>query len=116
MNISFFLTTEQVKNKTKTVTRRLGWWNLKAGAVLTACEKCQGLKKGEKINRLCQIKVVDVSIERLNLITKEDVAREGFPDWEPQDFIDMFCKHNKCEPDTLVARIEFEYLPEVQHG
>lgn len=33
-NMSFMLTTERVRNKTKTVTRRLGWQNLKRGEII----------------------------------------------------------------------------------
>jgi len=33
-NISFALTTQQVRNRTKTVTRRAGWLFLKAGDIL----------------------------------------------------------------------------------
>ena len=42
-NMSFMLTTEQVRNKTKTVTRRLGWWFLKPGEIVNAVEKGMGL-------------------------------------------------------------------------
>lgn len=51
-NMSFMLTTQQVIDRTKTVTRRLGWKHLKPGELFWACEKCQGLGKGGKINRL----------------------------------------------------------------
>ncbi len=98
-NMSFSLTTEQVRNRQKTVTRRLGWRFLKPGDVLNACVKCMGLKKGEKIERICRIRVVDVMFEPLCFITLGDVIREGFPDWGPQDFIQMFCRHNKVPRD-----------------
>ena len=45
--ISFFLTTPQFKTRTKDVTRRPGWKNLKAGDRLQAVVKAQGLKLGE---------------------------------------------------------------------
>ena len=109
-NISFFHTTEQIRDHTKTVTRRLGWDFLKAGDVLNACVKCQGLKKGEKINRLAKIRVVSVREERLYKITQEDVVREGFPDYTREDFINMFMKNMKCKFNTFVNRIEFEYI------
>jgi hypothetical protein len=64
-NISFSLTTEQFKARTKTVTRRLGWTFLEPGTVLMGCEKCMGLKPGEKIVRLGRIRVVSVRRERL---------------------------------------------------
>ncbi|HWM26559.1 MAG TPA: hypothetical protein VNP98_17210 [Chthoniobacterales bacterium] len=39
MNMSFFMTTPQMRARTKFVTRRLGWWKLKAGKVLYATEQ-----------------------------------------------------------------------------
>ncbi|MBK7364981.1 MAG: ASCH domain-containing protein [Nitrosomonas sp.] len=109
-NISFFLTKNAFVEKTKTVTRRLGWWHLKPGVVLCGAEKSMGLHKGEKIKRLGLIRVVNVRAEPLDAITKDDCIREGFPEFLPQDFVRMFCRHNKCKPDRLVNRIEFEYL------
>jgi hypothetical protein len=109
-NMSFMLTTEQIKNRTKTVTRRLGWKFLKVGDILNAVEKCQGLKKGEKIKRLCQIRVVNVRGEPLRLITKDDCVKEGFPNMSPWEFVAMFEKEMKCKSCDFVTRIEFEYL------
>lgn len=40
----------------------------------------------------------------------QEVILEGFPDMTPPEFVDMFCRHNKCRPDKLVNRIRFEYL------
>ena len=110
-NISFFLTTQQIRDRTKTVTRRLGWNFLKAGDVLNACVKCQGLGKGGKIEKICQIRIVSVRKEVIYTITKEDVIKEGFPDYEIWQFIEMFMKHMNCKfSDTIVNRIEFEYI------
>lgn len=107
-NMSFALTTEQYKNGTKDVTRRLGWANLKPGEIFNAVEKCQGLKKGEKVKYLGQNVCVSNRPEPLNAITKEDCIREGFPDLEPEQFVEFFSKHNKCGPDQIVSRIEFK--------
>lgn len=109
-NMSFMLTTEQFINQTKTVTRRLGWDMLKVGDILNGCEKCQGLKKGEKINRLGQIRVRHIAKQPLNNITQGDCVREGFPEMTPAEFVKFFCDHNGCTPYTLVNRIEFEYI------
>lgn len=109
-NISFSLTTRQIENRTKTVTRRRGWEFLKAGDVLNACVKCMGLKPGEKIDKLCQIRVTDVRREPLDAMIMEDCAREGFPDLLPMGFVQMFCKHMGGGRDQEVTRIEFEYL------
>jgi len=110
MNMSFMLTKDQIKQKTKTVTRRLGWKKLKTGTIINACEKCQGLKKGEKVNVICRIRITDVRQEQLNKITNDDCTREGFPHMTPSEFIQMFKTHMKCEDTEIVSRIEFEYI------
>jgi hypothetical protein len=51
-NISFMLTTRQVCDRIKTVTRRNGWLFAKPGDLLCAVEKSQGLGKGGKIVRV----------------------------------------------------------------
>jgi hypothetical protein len=110
-NISFMLTKEQVKNRTKTVTRRTGWTFLKPGDVLNAVEKGMGLKKGEKVKFLCQIKIIKVSREALISIDYSEVIKEGFPEMKPADFIKMFCStHKKIDPSKTITRIEFKYL------
>lgn len=109
-NMSFSLTTEQVRNRTKTVTRRLGWWFLKPGDVLYAVEKSRGLKKGEKVKRICKIQVISVRKEPLSAIDENDIRNEGFSGWLPSEFIDMFCRHNRCKPETTVNRIDFKYI------
>lgn len=109
-NISFILTTGQFKDRSKDVTRRLRWLNLKPGDRLCGVVKSQGLKPGEKIERLGGIKVVDVRRERLDAITSEDVIREGFPNMTTDQFITMFCGHMNCDPSTIVTRIEFKHV------
>src|ERR1035437_2744663 len=65
-NISFTLTTAAVRERRKTVTRRLGWTDkLKPGDILQAVEKAQGLKKGEHVKPICLIRVVSVHAEQL---------------------------------------------------
>lgn len=111
-NISFALTTAQVRDGTKTVTRRLGWRNLKPGTILCACEKCQGIKKGGLV-RIRKIVVVSVRREPLSQIhlhDRNETKREGFPGLNAEQFIAMFRKHMKCERETLVTRIKFSYL------
>ena len=110
-NMSFSITTEQYRNRTKTVTRRLGWWFLKHGDILNGVEKGMGLKKGEKLVKFGQHKIIFTRPEPLNAVTQEEVILEGFPDMTPTEFIDMFCRsHKGCRPETMVNRIEFEYL------
>ena len=114
-NMSFSLTTDQVRSRKKTVTRRKGWTFLKRGDVLNACVKCQGLKPGEQIERLCQIRVVDVRRERLDCLMVHNYAMaecelEGFPEMLGPDFVKMFCSHMGGKPSQEVTRIAFEYL------
>lgn len=115
-NISFALTTEQFRNRTKTVTRRKGWKFLKAGDILNGCVKCMGLKPGEKIERLGQIRVLRVTQERLDTMSdlinygKLESKREGFPHLSGRKFVEMFCQHMGGKPDQEVTRIQFEYL------
>lgn len=114
-NISFMLTTQQFRDRSKTVTRRLGWQTLQRGTLLMGCEKCQGLKPGEPLVRLGQIRVKDVSIEQLDLMMIEpygtrEATLEGFPTLNGAGFVAMFCKHMKCVESTVVTRIEFEYV------
>lgn len=113
-NMSFFYTTEQGRNKTKDVTRRLGWKNLKPGQLFWMVEKAQGLKKGEKIQRIHLCRCVSNTPEVLGHITKAEVVREGFPDMSPLKFVHMFCQHMRCQPSQIVNRIEFKYEEEDQ--
>lgn len=111
-NMSFALTTEQVLNKSKTVTRRFGWWFLKPGDELWAVEKAMGLKNGETVKRLAKIRVVSTRREQLMAITKDDCIREGFPDHDPNTFIDMLQGHygSDISAASECNRIEFEYI------
>lgn len=108
MNMAFSITTRQMYEGTKDVTRRLGWWKLKAGDVVMAVEKGMGLKKGEKVVKIYPIEIVSAYPEPLNCISAAEVVREGFPELSIREFITMFVKsHKGCKPDTLVNRIEF---------
>lgn len=118
-HISFSLTTRQFNDRSKTVTRRMGWLNLKVGEVLQGVEKAQGLKKGEKVKKLHQIKVKDVRREILFRMYLEydygieECGLEGFPELEPHQFVETFMKaHRGCEHYTKITRIEFEHLPD----
>lgn len=107
-NMSFSITTRQMYDEIKDVTRRLGWWHLRQGDLVMAVEKGMGLKKGEQIKRIYPIEITFVRAEPLNSITPADVVREGFPEMTVDEFIQMFCaSHKGCTPETLVNRIEF---------
>jgi hypothetical protein len=104
------LTTRQVRDRSKTVTRRLGWRMLAPGDPLTLCEKVQGRKPGEPLIRIAEVTVVSVRREPLNAITAEDVAAEGFPQMTVTAFVSFFCEtHKGCEPGTVVTRIQWAY-------
>lgn len=109
-NMSFSLTTPQMRARTKTVTRRTGWGNLQSGTLLWAVEKAMGLKAGETVKRIGLIRVIDVRAERLDAITQEDVIAEGFPDWTPEQFVTFFCEKNGAPPEIVVNRIEFRHM------
>jgi hypothetical protein len=114
-NISFSLTTQQLIDGTKDVTRRKGWTFLKPGDRLMAVEKAMGLKPGEKIKRLGEIEVVSVRREPLCQITNDDVVREGFPSMGRFGFVKMFCGHMGVVEDQIVTRIEFRKVA-TSHG
>lgn len=110
--MSFALTTDQVRNRTKTVTRRLGWVKAKAGDVVQPVVKGQGIPKGGTVERIGgPIRFVSVTREPLEHILKRplDVVLEGFPRMSPAEFGEMFCKHTGCDPTDEITRIEFEY-------
>ena len=114
-NISFNLTPAQVKDRSKTVTRRLGWTFLKVGDILMACEKCMGLKRGEKIAKIGRIEVTNVRRELLSDLIDPlgygdaEAIKEGFPNLSGVGFVEMFRKEMGCK-NTMVTRIEFKYL------
>lgn len=114
--MSFMLTTEQVRHRAKTVTRRTGWHALRVGDTVQAVEKGMGLKKGERIKPLARLTVVSVRQEPLRRMLddyqygREETDREGFPHMTPERFVAFFCRsHRGVTPDTDVTRIEFEY-------
>lgn len=115
-NMSFMLTTKQMYDETKDVTRRMGWWNLKAGDVVMGVEKGMGLKAGEKVKKIYPIQIISVRREPLNYITAAEVVREGFPWMSIREFMTMFMNsHKGCKPETVVNRIEFKRV-EINNG
>lgn len=116
-NMSFALTTPAILSRTKTVTRRLGWAFLKPGELVQAIEKGQGLRKGEKVRRLCVIRIVSVRRERLDALlglgsldARRELEREGLSILHPKEFVQLVCKANGCQPDAEVTRIAFDYF------
>ena len=115
-NMSFAPTKEQMLDGSKTVTRRTGWKNLKAGDRVRAVEKSTGLKKGEKVKTLCVIEIVSVRSERIDDLFGyadhgfDECRREGFASLLPIEVVSMFCRAMKCQPSTIVQRIEFRVV------
>lgn len=151
-NLAVSLTQRQVANSVdrllgrptagpyKSVTRRLGWADLQTGGLLCLVEKGMGLKPGEKVQRLALVHVLNVRRERLDAMTVEDVALEGFErlsdfghpgtargSWAellwpnilypantivlPKQFIEFFCAtHKGATPASVITRIEWEYV------
>lgn len=120
-NISFALTTEQVRAQTKTVTRRVGWRWLNPGTLLQPVMKGQGIPKGGTVERIGgPIRVVSVRRESLSALTYDldygfaEVAREGFADHPqkrfPSAFVEFFTMSHGCSAADEVTRIEFEYV------
>lgn len=115
-NMSFALTIEPFRTRTKFVTRRIGWWRAKPGQRVMGIEKGQGLRRGEKVQRLGAIKIETVRQEELVELLRRpeygrvEVNREGFPDLTVEQFVDNFCRTHHCEEVAIVNRIEFSYL------
>lgn len=111
--MSFMLTTEQVLDQTKRVTRRDGWLKAKVGDVVQPVRKGMGLKKGEKVERLGPpIRFTSVIRQPLDGgLTWTETALEGFPEMSPAQFADFYVQHNGGPTNKVVTRIAFEYLP-----
>jgi hypothetical protein len=120
-NMSFALTTAQILERSKDVTRRMGWEFLKVGDLLQPVRKCMGLRPGEKIEKLGgPIRVVSLRRERLDRMVTDldygfqEVRREGFGMHPlksyPSNFVAMFIEtHKGCAPESVITRIEFSY-------
>lgn len=96
--------------KTKTVTRRLRWHWARPGMQVLAVSQCMGLRRGQAAEVYGVIEILSVRRERLDAITPEDVVAEGFPEMSPSGFVQMFCRHMKCDPGIVVTRVEFKHV------
>ena len=115
-NMSFSKTTAQIRARTKTVTRRLGWGDLKPEDMVCAVEKGQGLKKGEKVKRIAPLRIEGLRPESLLKILEEpdygrrEMILEGFPGRDPVDFVEMFLEMNEFDyTEKKINRIQFSY-------
>ncbi len=112
-NLSCYLTQPQVVDRSKTVSRRLGWKDAKVGDLLWIVVKAQGLKPGERIERLAAIELTAVRREHLRDITRADVVAEGFPHGDPRKFVAMFCEHMGVSPKDEITRLEWKYREDI---
>ena len=121
--MSVAYTADAVIARRKTVTRRLGWRFLKPGDRLTLCRKVMGRKKGEPLDRICEVEVVSVRREPLCAMTDRDVIREGiapfdvrFDEWDWRgippavSFVSWYAWTFGVDPYDEVTRIEWRYL------
>lgn len=116
-NMSFSMTTQQVRDGSKDITRRDGWRRLPVGALLCAIEKGMGLKRGEQVVRIRVIRVKENRQEPLQALLDdpvygaEEMRREGFPGMDPAEFVGRF-RLRGVMPDKPLSRIVFEYVDE----
>lgn len=108
--MSFALTERQLVHRHKTVTRRLGWEFLNPGDEVIAVRKCMGLKRGEKQHALGKIRIKSVRREPLFYVNEHEARLEGFPEMTGREFVEFFCRANKCDAMAEVTRIEFELV------
>lgn len=123
--MSVALTETAVRDRRKTVTRRAGWSFLRPGDQLELCRKVMGRRRGEPLERICMVEVVDVRRERLSAITASDVTAEGFTPAElapyacgddpvgdelSRAFCRFFVEHIGGGIHQQVTRIEWRYL------
>jgi hypothetical protein len=113
--ISFALTPEQCRARTKTETRRTGWGFARERDKLLGVSKVMGFRKGESITDVAELFGV-IEIERLyreplNSITQESVTAEGFPDLTPEQFVERFLAHARnMLPRDLITVVRFRWL------
>lgn len=120
--MSCSLTIEQVRDRTKTETRRVTWtWvDLKPGDRLLLIEKGMGLKAGQKQVVLAEVEVVANDRVRLRDLTQADVDAEGFPQMTPDEFVAFWINAHRAQlgmhPNHLLSvdaycrRIKWRYL------
>jgi hypothetical protein len=123
--ISCSHTDRAVLERSKDVTRRVGWLFLVEGAKLRVVKKAMGLKKGERQERLAVVRVTRVSKEPLSALLddpsygREELIREGVHDHpmvrgSPERFCAWFltCVAARLRPTlrTPLTRIQWEYL------
>lgn len=128
--MSVAYTEQAVLDRTKTVTRRKGWWRdkhgrplVKVGDRLTLCRKVMGRKPGEKLVRLVDVEVVSLRRERLAALVdktfapepgygRNEMIVEGFPGMHPTEFLHRYFHPQGLGLMDFVTRIEWRYIEE----
>lgn len=112
--MAFSTTVEQMRNQSKTVTRRdpATWVDLKPGDRVLAIEKGMGLPKGARQVVIGEIEIVSNRVERAIDVDLDDVEREGFPAMTPADWLaEVWWElHGPVTPMTEMRRIEFRHV------
>lgn len=111
--MSVWLTRQQVRDGSKTETRRHPdtWTTTKAGDVVTLIEKGQGLPKGAKQVAIREVEILDNRVEPLSLVDEAAVAAEGFPGHDPIEWQIWWAKsHGFRPPRPLDAMGQSEVL------
>lgn len=121
MSVAF--TEQAVRDRSKTVTRRKGWLFAKPGDRVTLCRKVMGRKKGEPLERICDVEIVSVRREPLCAVMGPyhlddegepvwtELVAEGFPNMDPGDFMrKYFVDAQGIGVMDDVTRIEWRYL------
>ena len=125
--MSVAYTADQVIARTKTVTRRAGWWLdrrgrriLQPGDQLTLCRKVMGRKACEPLERLVDVEVLKVARIPLYYITVPgELTKEGFPELERwpagsyyggHEFARRYFTPQGIDWHDDVTRIEWRYL------
>lgn len=105
--ISVRLTEEAVRTRRKTVTRRLKTptW-CKPGALALVVDR---VRSAGAIG-LAVVEIVSADRMRLDHISREEVEKEGFPDWSCLQFLEMFHQETGARFEDEVTRIEWRYL------
>ena len=113
--MSVALTTQAVRDRVKTQTRRDGWLWLRAGDQLALCPKYRGVRRADR-ELITVVDVVTVRREPLGAISPADVAAEGFPELTPEEFVEFFCTtHRGVRPSSEITRIDWAY-PRICRG
>jgi hypothetical protein len=105
--LSCNMTVPQVLDRSKMVTRRLHrpkW--VEPGRLVLLVDKI----RAPRARGLAVVELVGARREELRAITPDEVRREGFPEMDPQGFVDLFCAAQGSCPEDSVWRFEWRYL------